>query len=80
MLSIILTASALFPEIGNETIIAILVAGILTALVTLAASGGVAMRILKSLFGLVLSALGATIQVAAEIALIRIVDLAISVV
>ena len=38
------------------------------------------MRILKSLFGLVLSALGATIRVAAEIALIRIVDLAISVV
>jgi hypothetical protein len=33
MLSIILTASVLFPQIGSETIIAILVAGSATALV-----------------------------------------------
>jgi hypothetical protein len=33
LLSIILTASVLFPEIGGETIIAILVTGSLTALV-----------------------------------------------
>jgi hypothetical protein len=53
---------------------------VLARIVTLAASGGWTMRILKSLFGLVLSVLGAAIRVAAEIALIRIVDLRISVV
>jgi hypothetical protein len=41
MLSIILTASVLFPEIGSETIIAILVASILTALVIYLTFGGI---------------------------------------